>query len=92
MVTRMQVNVEYVKPVVDNFNDGDCVLVFDLELMLTPTLIGLLTLTTLTPHPYTHTLIGLLTLTTPTPTRPLTHSSVSSPSPCLSYPAYPTSA
>ncbi len=35
-----QVNVEYVKPVVDNFNDGDCVLVFDLELMLTPTLIG----------------------------------------------------
>eukprot|EP00291_Cryptomonas_curvata_P000617 CAMPEP_0172180098 /NCGR_PEP_ID=MMETSP1050-20130122/17009_1 /TAXON_ID=233186 /ORGANISM="Cryptomonas curvata, Strain CCAP979/52" /LENGTH=1103 /DNA_ID=CAMNT_0012853103 /DNA_START=233 /DNA_END=3544 /DNA_ORIENTATION=+ len=34
------VNVEYVKPVVDNFNDGDCVLVFDLELMLTPTLIG----------------------------------------------------
>jgi hypothetical protein len=65
MVTRMQVNVEYVKPVVDNFNDGDCVLVFDLELMLTPTLIGLLTFTTLTPHPYTHTLIGLLTLTLP---------------------------
>jgi hypothetical protein len=46
------VNVEYVKPVVDNFNDGDCVLVFDLELMLTPTLIGLPP--TRYPHAHTH--------------------------------------
>jgi len=35
-----QVNLEYVKPVVQNFNDGDCVFVFDLGLMMAPTLIG----------------------------------------------------
>ncbi|EKX53322.1 hypothetical protein GUITHDRAFT_101025 [Guillardia theta CCMP2712] len=34
------VNREYVKPVVQNFNDGDLVLVFDLGLMMAPTLIG----------------------------------------------------
>jgi len=34
------VNREFVKPVVQNFNDGDCVFVFDLGLMMAPTLIG----------------------------------------------------
>ncbi|EKX36313.1 hypothetical protein GUITHDRAFT_145880 [Guillardia theta CCMP2712] len=34
------VNLRYVTPVVQNFNDGDIVFVFDLELLMAPTLIG----------------------------------------------------
>lgn len=34
------VNLAYVQPVVQNCNDSDCVFVFDLELLMAPTLIG----------------------------------------------------
>jgi hypothetical protein len=34
------VNLKFVKPVVQHFNDGDFVFAFDLELMMTPTLVG----------------------------------------------------
>ena len=41
--TRMQyvsVNREYVKPVLQHFNDGDLIMVFDYGLMMTPSLVG----------------------------------------------------
>ena len=34
------VNLKFVKPVVQHFNDGDFVFAFDLELLMTPTLVG----------------------------------------------------
>ena len=36
----VSVNREYVKPVLQHFNDGDLVMVFDYGLMMAPSLVG----------------------------------------------------